>query len=74
VVLKQVADRVVDTITPGHKDGYFVDDEEPRPSGPSSVPHHPPEGRFNSPVWFQHRVEGVPANRQRALSSQSTTP
>jgi ribonucleoside-diphosphate reductase alpha chain len=60
--LKQVADRVVDTITAwGLKDGYFVDDEE------AQIFNHElkyliihQKAAFNSPVWFNIGVEGVP--------------
>jgi len=61
--LKQVADRVVDTITAwGHKDGYFVDDEEAetfRAELKYLIIHQ--KAAFNSPVWFNIGVEGVPA-------------
>ncbi len=58
--LRQVADRVVDTITAwGIKDGYFVDDEE------AEVFHHElkhliihQKAAFNSPVWFNIGVPG----------------
>ncbi len=60
--LKQVADRVVDTITRwGHKDGYFVDDEEAetfRAELKYLIIHQ--KAAFNSPVWFNIGVEGVP--------------
>jgi ribonucleoside-diphosphate reductase alpha chain len=60
--LKQVADRVVDTITSwGVKDGYFVDDEEAeafRAELKHLVIHQ--KAAFNSPVWFNIGVEGVP--------------
>jgi hypothetical protein len=52
--LKQVADRVVDTITTwGVKDGYFVDDEEAetfRAELKHLVIHQ--KAAFNSPVWL----------------------
>ena len=60
--LKQVADRVVDSITAwGLKDGYFVDDEE------AQIFNHElkfliihQRAAFNSPVWFNIGVPGVP--------------
>jgi ribonucleoside-diphosphate reductase alpha chain len=60
--LRQVADRVADTITAwGLKDGYFVDDEE------ATVFNHElkhmiihQKAAFNSPVWFNIGVPGVP--------------
>ena len=60
--LKQVADRVADTLTAwGIKDGYFVDDEE------AQVFNHElkyliihQRAAFNSPVWFNIGVQGVP--------------
>ena len=60
--LKQVVDRVVDTITGwGVKDGYFVDDEEAetfRAELKYLIIHQ--KAAFNSPVWFNIGVEGVP--------------
>ncbi|HEX4219210.1 MAG TPA: vitamin B12-dependent ribonucleotide reductase, partial [Acidimicrobiales bacterium] len=60
--LKQVADRVVDTITAwGTKDGYFVDDEEAQ-IFQAELKHliiHQ-MAAFNSPVWFNIGVAGVP--------------
>jgi ribonucleoside-diphosphate reductase alpha chain len=61
--LKQVADRVADTLTLwGIKDGYFVDDDE------AQVFNHElkyliihQRAAFNSPVWFNIGVPGVPA-------------
>ena len=60
--LRQVADRVADTLTAwGIKDGYFVDDEE------ALVFNHElkyliihQRAAFNSPVWFNIGVQGVP--------------
>ncbi len=60
--LRQVADRVADTLTAwGIKDGYFVDDEE------AVVFNHElkfliihQRAAFNSPVWFNIGVHGVP--------------
>ncbi|HEY2562508.1 MAG TPA: vitamin B12-dependent ribonucleotide reductase [Acidimicrobiales bacterium] len=60
--LRQVTDRVVDTITAwGTKDGYFVDDEEAeifRAELKHLVIHQ--MAAFNSPVWFNIGVAGVP--------------
>jgi ribonucleoside-diphosphate reductase alpha chain len=60
--LKQVVDRVADTITRwGHKDGYFVDDEEAetfRAELKYLIIHQ--KAAFNSPVWFNIGVQGVP--------------
>ncbi len=60
--LRQVADRVVDTITAwGIKDGYFVDDEEAEAFA-AELKHliiHQ-KAAFNSPVWFNIGVAGVP--------------
>src|SRR6201985_2395578 len=60
--LKQVVDRVADTITGwGHKDGYFVDDEEAeafRAELKYLIVHQ--KAAFNSPVWFNIGVAGVP--------------
>jgi ribonucleoside-diphosphate reductase alpha chain len=60
--LKQVADRVADTLTSwGLKDGYFVDQEE------AQIFNHElkhliihQKAAFNSPVWFNIGVPGVP--------------
>ena len=60
--LRQVADRVADTLTAwGIKDGYFVDEEE------ALVFNHElkylivhQKAAFNSPVWFNIGVKGVP--------------
>src|SRR5450631_1133709 len=60
--LRQVADRVVDTVaTWGIKDGYFVDDEEAdvfRAELKHLIIHQ--MAAFNSPVWFNIGVAGVP--------------
>jgi ribonucleoside-diphosphate reductase alpha chain len=60
--LKQVADRVADTITAwGIKDGYFVDDAEAeifRDELKHLIVHQ--KAAFNSPVWFNIGVQGVP--------------
>ena len=61
--LKQVADRVVNTITAwGVKDGYFVDTAEAEAFS-AELKHliiHQ-KAAFNSPVWFNIGVPGVPA-------------
>jgi ribonucleoside-diphosphate reductase alpha chain len=60
--LKQVADRVVDTITAwGIKDGYFEDDTEAQIFS-DELKHIIVNQRaaFNSPVWFNIGVKGVP--------------
>ena len=74
--LKQVADRVVDTITAwGIKDGYFVDDEEAeafRAELKHLIIHQ--MAAFNSPVWFNIGVDGrAPAGSAPASSCRSTT-
>src|ERR1700728_2064985 len=60
--LKQVIDRVVDTITSwGVKDGYFVDGTEAdafRDELKHLIIHQ--KAAFNSPVWFNIGVPGVP--------------
>ncbi len=60
--LKQVIDRVVDTITSwGIKDGYFDDDEEAQIFSDELkhlILHQ--KAAFNSPVWFNIGVAGVP--------------
>ncbi|MGH3630101.1 MAG: vitamin B12-dependent ribonucleotide reductase, partial [Sciscionella sp.] len=60
--LKQVADRVVDTIAAwGVKDGYFEDDAEAE-TFRAELKHIIVNQRaaFNSPVWFNIGVNGVP--------------
>ncbi|HEX7167951.1 MAG TPA: vitamin B12-dependent ribonucleotide reductase, partial [Acidimicrobiales bacterium] len=60
--LKQVADRVVDTITEwGIKDGYFVDASEAEAFN-AELKHLivTQKAAFNSPVWFNIGVKGVP--------------
>ena len=62
VSLKQVVDRVVDTITEwGMKDGYFVDAEE-ADAFRHELKHVivTQKAAFNSPVWFNIGVRGVP--------------
>ena len=60
--LRQVADRVADTLTAwGVKDGYFVDDEEAQTFNHELkylIVHQ--KAAFNSPVWFNIGVQGVP--------------
>ncbi len=60
--LRQVADRVVDTVTAwGSKDGYFADEEEAetfRAELKHLIVHQ--MAAFNSPVWFNIGVAGVP--------------
>jgi ribonucleoside-diphosphate reductase alpha chain len=60
--LRQVADRVVDTITAwGRRDGYFVDDEEADAfSDELKYLIITQRAAFNSPVWFNIGVAGVP--------------
>ncbi len=60
--LRQVVDRVVDTITTwGAKDGYFVDASEAELFS-HELKHLIVEQKaaFNSPVWFNIGVKGVP--------------
>ena len=60
--LKQVADRVVDTITRwGVKDGYFADVAEADAFN-AELKHLVinQKAAFNSPVWFNIGVKGVP--------------
>ena len=60
--LRQVVDRIVDTITVwGRKDGYFVDDEAAQTFSDElkyALIHQ--MTAFNSPVWFNIGVDGVP--------------
>jgi ribonucleoside-diphosphate reductase alpha chain len=60
--LRQVIDRVVDTITEwGRADGYFADDDEAevfRAELKHLIVHQ--KVAFNSPVWFNIGVQGVP--------------
>src|SRR6476619_5491417 len=60
--LRQVIDRVADTVTDwGIKDGYFVDDSEAeafRDELKYVLVHQ--RAAFNSPVWFNIGVKGVP--------------
>ncbi len=60
--LKQVIDRVADTITTwGLEGGYFVDDREAE-TFRAELKHLlvNQKAAFNSPVWFNIGVEGVP--------------
>jgi ribonucleoside-diphosphate reductase alpha chain len=60
--LKQVADRIVDTITAwGVERDYFVDDEEAE-AFRAELKHLliTQKAAFNSPVWFNIGVKGVP--------------
>jgi ribonucleoside-diphosphate reductase alpha chain len=60
--LKQVVDRVVDTITAwGTKDGYFADEDEAEAFS-DELKHVivTQKAAFNSPVWFNIGVKGVP--------------
>ena len=60
--LRQVLDRIVDTITAwGVRDGYFVDDEEGA-AFRNELKYILVNQRaaFNSPVWFNIGVDGVP--------------
>jgi ribonucleoside-diphosphate reductase alpha chain len=60
--LRQVADRVVDTITVwGNRDGYFTDDAEAEAFN-DELKHLivTQKAAFNSPVWFNIGVDGVP--------------
>ena len=60
--LRQVVDRVVDTITAwGVKDGYFADDDEAAAFGDElKYLIVTQKAAFNSPVWFNIGVQGVP--------------
>ena len=76
--LKQVADRVVDTIAAwGLKDGYFVDEAEAdvfRDELKHLIIHQ--KAAFNSPVWFNIGVQGVPqqASACQPYDALVTTP
>ena len=60
--LKQVIDRVADTITRwGHEGGYFVDDDEQQAfTNELKYILVTQRAAFNSPVWFNIGVPGVP--------------
>src|SRR2546430_3360154 len=67
--LKQVADRVVDTITTwGTEGGYFVDDREAAAFN-AELKHLivTQKAAFNSPVWFNIGVAGVPQQTSGCL-------
>src|SRR2546423_8218782 len=68
--LRQVIDRIADTITDwGIRDGYFVDDGEAdtfRDELKYVLVHQ--RAAFNSPVWFNIGVKGVP---QQASACQA---
>jgi ribonucleoside-diphosphate reductase alpha chain len=76
--LRQVVDRVVDTVTAwGAKDGYFVDDTEAeafRAELKHLVVHQ--KAAFNSPVWFNIGVKGEPqqASACQPYSALVSTP
>jgi ribonucleoside-diphosphate reductase alpha chain len=60
--LKQVVNRIVDSITEwGRQDGYFVDDAEAE-TFRAELKHLlvTQKAAFNSPVWFNIGVKGVP--------------
>jgi ribonucleoside-diphosphate reductase alpha chain len=61
--LRQVIDRVVDTITAwGVRDGYFVDDDEAAAfSNELKYVLLSQRAAFNSPVWFNIGVKDAPA-------------
>ncbi len=61
--LRQVVDRVVDTITSwGQRDGYFVDSHEAKVFADElRYLIVSQRAAFNSPVWFNIGVDGVPA-------------
>ena len=69
--LRQVVDRVVDTITAwGMKDGYFADDGRGgRLQRRAEAPHRQPEGGLQLPGVVQHRREGRARSRPRPASS-----
>ncbi len=60
--LRRVVDRIVDTITGwGRHDGYFADDEEADAfSAELKFAMVTQRAAFNSPVWFNIGVDGVP--------------
>ena len=59
--LRQVVDRVVDTITRwGIEGGYFVDDEAEAFNAELKYILVTQRAAFNSPVWFNIGVKGVP--------------
>ncbi|MEY2448788.1 MAG: ribonucleoside-diphosphate reductase alpha chain [Acidimicrobiaceae bacterium] len=60
--LKQVADRVVDTITQWGVDGGYFADEHESAAFSAELKHLvvTQKAAFNSPVWFNIGVDGVP--------------
>jgi len=74
--LKQVIDRVADTITAwGVRDGYFVDDDEAAAfRNELKFILATQRAAFNSPVWFNIGVKGVPQQASACfiLSVQDT--
>ncbi len=76
--LKQVVDRIVDTITNwGIRDGYFTDQSEAN-AFCDELKHLivTQKAAFNSPVWFNIGVQGVPqqASACQPYESLVTTP
>ena len=67
--LRQVIDRVADTITSwGVKDGYFVDEQEGAAfRNELKYILVTQRAAFNSPVWFNIGVKGVPQQAERVL-------
>ena len=67
--LRQVIDRVADTITAwGVRDGYFVDEQEGAAFRDElKYLLVTQRAAFNSPVWFNIGVKGVPAAGERVL-------
>ena len=67
--LRQVIDRVADTITAwGMRDGYFVDDDEGAAfRNELKYILLTQRAAFNSPVWFNIGVKDVPAAGARVL-------
>ena len=73
--LKQVIDRVVDTITAwGVQGGYFVDDHEAEAFN-AELKHLlvTQKAAFNCPVWFNIGVRACRSRPRRASSCRSTT-
>ena len=67
--LRQVIDRIADTITAwGMNDGYFVDEHEGAAfRNELKFILLTQRAAFNSPVWFNIGVKGVPAQGSRVL-------
>ena len=74
--LRQVIDRVVDTIADwGTKDGYFIDEREAeafRDELKYMLVHQ--RASFNSPVWFNIGVKGVPQQAIGVLHPRGRRP